>query len=196
MFVFCPFFIAEQRVCFFRLFCTFLILGGTSPLLVLDAAGRPSPSEFSGALWFTLRSHVETACVATLWSVDVLRFKTVLDPQAFLSCVFRPAQTPFRLFLCISLPLFFVFFLPGYLFFGKLLRRLLAQEAGADAGAVFQQRAHQPRRGLAHRLRLPALPKIGEQAAPRQGGRHHLRRGGDREGDESSLVTHQFVFFI
>ncbi len=40
----------------------------------------------------------------------------------------------------------------GPIFLGRLLQRVLAQDAGRHAGPHFQQRAHQPGRGHAHGL--------------------------------------------
>ncbi len=62
----------------------------------------------------------------------------------------------------------------GHPLLGILLRHLLAQEARADAGADVLQRAHIARRGLAHRLRLPA---VRPPAAPRAAGAPGRARG-------------------
>lgn len=52
---------------------------------------------------------------------------------------------------------------------GQLLRYLLAQEARADAWAVFLQRAHLAGRGTPHRLCVHALPAPQNEAVEGKG---------------------------
>jgi hypothetical protein len=62
----------------------------------------------------------------------------------------------------------------GHLLQRQLLQHLLAEEARPDARPHLQQRAHQPRRGPALRLRLPALHQAPEEQAEQEdGGDHH-----------------------
>jgi hypothetical protein len=62
----------------------------------------------------------------------------------------------------------------GHLLQRQLLQHLLAEEARPHARPHLQQRAHQPRRGPALRLRLPALHQApAEQAEQEDGGDHH-----------------------